>query len=284
MKKLALLTAASLLFSINSVQAAPKLQQHISGLAGVESVVYDESKGVYFASLQAGDKSGDGSVVVLDSEYRFIATIARGLENPKGIAIKGDTLFVGDMQHLVEVDTRTGSVIKHEVKGGEFLNDVVIDKHGDVYASDMFTSVIYKYSGDKVTHWIDSPALENPNGLLFVNDQLYVAAWGYFNDGNPIAAPFGNVLKIDPKTKSIAKVTNQPLGNLDGLQLDSKGNLLVSDWKQGVVFSVTTKGKVKQLIDLPRGAGDIYYSQKQDKLLIPMALEGEILEYTQVSK
>lgn len=278
MKKL-VLVAATLFLMSNQLQAAPELKEHITNLPGAESVAYDETKGVYFVSLQAGNSKGDGSVVALNSEYQFIATIASGLENPKGIAIDGDTLFVGDMQHLVEIDTRTGDVIKHAVEGAEFLNDVVIDEHGEVYVSDMFTSVIYKYSDNHVTAWIDSPELENPNGLLFVDGQLYVAAWGYFNDRNPSQAPFGRVLKINPESKAISKVTSAPLGNLDGIQLAAQGHLLVSDCKQGVVFSVTTTGEVKQLIALSRGVGDIFYRQDKNVLLVPMALDGEVLEY-----
>lgn len=278
MKKFAL-AAASFLLMTSQLQAAPELNTHIMHLSAPESVAYDKTKGVYFVSLQAGNAKGDGSVVALNRDYQFIATIADGLENPKGIAIDGDTLFVGDMQHLVEINTRTGDVIKHAVSGAEFLNDVAIDDKGQVYVSDMFTSVIYQYAGGEVTTWIDSPALENPNGLLFVDDQLYVAAWGYFNDGNPIQAPFGRVLKVNPESKAISQVTSQPLGNLDGIQLDAQGNLLVSDWKQGAVFSVTTTGDAMQIIDLPRGAGDILYHQEKNALLVPMALDGEVLEY-----
>ena len=278
MKKIALAVASSVLL-MGQAQAEPKLTQRITELSGAESVVFDQSKGVYFVSLQAGDKAGDGSIVALNSDYQFITTVASGLENPKGIAIKGDHLFVGDMQHLVEVDTRTGAVTKHKVKKAEFLNDVAIDQHGDIYVSDMFTSFIYKYADNKVTEWINSPELENPNGLLFVGDQLFIAGWGYFNDANPIEAPFGRVLKVDVKSKSISMVTKQPLGNLDGVQLDGKGNLIVSDWKQGAVFSVTMGGEVTPILDLPRGSGDIYYSQATKNLLVPMALEGEVLEY-----
>lgn len=278
MNKLALAITTSLVLSQSAI-AAPQLLSKIENLPGAESVVFDESKGVYFVSLQAGDKAGDGSVVALNSDYSFIATVASGLENPKGIAIKGNTLFVGDMQNLVEVNLQSGQVVKHPAKNAEFLNDVAIDSNGDVYVSDMFTSSIYKYSDSKVTKWMDSPELENPNGLKFIDGQLYIAAWGYFNDKNPIEAPFGHVLKVDPASKKITKVTKKPLGNLDGLQLDKKGNLIVSDWKQGVVFSVTESGQATQILDLPRGAGDVYYSQHQHKLLIPMALEGEVLEY-----
>lgn len=282
MKILALELAAALVISA-PVMAEPQLMKTIPNLPGAESIVYDQSKQTYFVSLQAGDKAGDGSIVALNKDLNFIATVASGLENPKGIALAGDTLFVGDMEYLVEVDLSSGEIIKHAAKNAQFLNDVAIDDNGDVYVSDMFTSVIYKMSENQVTTWIDSPELENPNGLTFIDGDLYVAAWGYFNDGNPIEAPYGRILKVDPKTKKISAITEKPLGNLDGIQVDNRGDLLISDWKQGTIYSVSKQGQSRMLIDLPRGAGDIYYAPNTYQLFVPMALEGEILVYRNIS-
>ncbi|WP_159651055.1 SMP-30/gluconolactonase/LRE family protein [Vibrio atypicus] len=281
MRNLALTITASVAISA-SAMAEPLLTQTIPNLPGAESIVFDSSKQTYFVSLQAGDKAGDGSVVALNKDFQFIATVASGLENPKGIAMNGDTLFVGDMEHLIEIDLSSGAVVKHEAKNAQFLNDVAIDDKGDVYVSDMFTSVIYKLSDNKVTTWIDSPKLENPNGLTFIDGQLYVAAWGYFNDGNPIEAPYGRVLKVDPTTKQISAITEKPLGNLDGIQVDNRDDLIVSDWKQGVVYSVSKQGQSRILLDLPRGAGDIYYSPNTYQLFVPMALEGEVLVFRNI--
>lgn len=278
MKKLTMIITASVLLSAQAA-AAPQLIKTIPNLPGAESIVFDENKDVYFVSLQAGDKPGDGSIVTLNSDYQLIATIAKGLENPKGIAIKGEHLFVSDMEYLVDINLASGQVTKYQPKNAEFLNDVAIDGNGDVYVSDMFTSTIYKLTNGQITTWLDTPAIENPNGLQFIDNDLYIAAWGYFNDANPLEAPFGRILKVNPSTKTITAITQKPLGNLDGLQVDKQGNLIVSDWKQGTVYSVTTNGKSQQIIDVPRGAGDIFYSQKENTLLIPMALEGEILEY-----
>tara|TARA_Y100001956_G_scaffold70346_1_gene74276 strand:- start:5187 stop:5999 length:813 start_codon:yes stop_codon:yes gene_type:complete len=263
--------------------AEPQFIQSIPNLPGAESIVYDEAKQVYFVSLQAGGEPGDGSIVALNEDFKFIATVARGLENPKGIAIKGERLFVGDMENLVEVNLTNGNIIKHRAENAEFLNDVAIDDAGDVYVSDMFTSAIYKYSNNQISSWMESPKLENPNGLKFIDGQLYVSAWGYFNDGNPLKAPKGRVLRIDPKSQSITPITQQPLGNLDGLQIDNRGDLIVSDWKRGTIYSVSTSGQSSMLIDLPRGAGDVYYSQSTYRLFVPMALEGEILVFRNIS-
>ncbi|WP_104401742.1 SMP-30/gluconolactonase/LRE family protein [Vibrio penaeicida] len=278
MKKLLLAATTSLILS-HQVMAAPTLSERLPNLPGAESIVFDESKGVYFVSLQSGDQPGDGSVVVLNADYQFIATIASNLDNPKGIALKGNLLFVSDMKALLEIDLATGKVVTHEANNAEFLNDVEIDAGGNVYVSDMFTSTIYKLENNTMSVWMDTPELENPNGLKFINGALYVAAWGAFSDGDPLNAPFGRLLKVNPESKSISRVTEKPFGNLDGIQVKEDGNLIVSDWKQGVVFTVSTQGDIQKTLDLPRGSGDVYYSKKQKTLMVPMALEGEVLVY-----
>jgi sugar lactone lactonase YvrE len=281
--------AASLLFGFSNSYAkkpaphtgAPILQSTLSNVAGIESVVFDAKRNRYFASLQAGDKVGDGSIVVISADGTTVEkTIATGLDDPKGITIVKDQLSVGDLTKLVQIDLNTGAITKHEPENAQFLNDTVADSQGRVYVSDMFTSAIYRLENGKVSLWMQSPELENPNGLLFVKNDLYVAAWGAFQDGKPINAPHGRLLKVNPKTKSITKVTTETFGNLDGLQLDDKGNFLVSDWKQSAVFSVTPKGVVTKILDLPRGAGDILYQPKQKSLLIPMARDGQLRRYT----
>lgn len=273
-----LLSTVALTFS-HMVIAEPQFITNVSELAGAESVVYDAQRQVYFVSLQAGNKNEDGSVVVLNKNKKFIATVASGLQDPKGIAVKGDLLYVGDMRHLVEVDLRSGAIKKYQPKGAEFLNDVAIDKSGDIYVSDMFTSTIYKFSDGEISSWMSSSKLENPNGMLFVGDVLYIAAWGSFSDGNPLKAPYGNLLKVDVATQQISSLTKQPLGNLDGIQLDKNGDFILSDWKRGLIFSVSSKGDSKVVIDVAQGAGDIHYNIDEQTLLIPMALDGELLEY-----
>ncbi|GHA68421.1 hypothetical protein GCM10009007_06430 [Formosimonas limnophila] len=281
--------ATSLLFGFSNSYAknpaphtgAPILQNTISNVAGIESVVFDAKRNRYFASLQAGDKVGDGSIVVISADGTTVEkTIATGLDDPKGITIVKDQLYVGDLTKLVQIDLNTGAITKHSPENAQFLNDTVADSQGRVYVSDMFTSAIYRLENGKVSSWMQSPELENPNGLLFVKNDLYVAAWGAFQDGKPINAPHGRLLKVNPKTKSITQVTPETFGNLDGLQLDDKGNFLVSDWKQSAVFSVTPKGVVTKILDLPRGAGDILYQPKQKSLLIPMARDGQLHRYT----
>ncbi|CCO44385.1 putative Six-bladed beta-propeller, TolB-like [Vibrio nigripulchritudo SOn1] len=278
MKKHLLAATASLILS-QQAMAAPTLSERLPNLPGAESVVFDENKGVYFVSLQSGNEPGDGSIVALNADYQFIATIANGLDNPKGIALKDNLLFASDMKALLEIDLATGKVVTHHAENAEFLNDVEIDADGNVYVSDMFTSAIYKLENNTMSVWMDTPELENPNGLKFIEGNLYVAAWGSFNDGDPLNAPFGRLLKVNPETKSIKRVTEKPFGNLDGIQINEDGNLIVSDWKQGVIFTVSTQGEIQKTVDLPRGSGDIYYSKNQKTLMVPMALEGEVLVY-----
>jgi len=272
--------ASTLAVVTTGAQAEATLIETIPGLPGVESLLHDDKRNVFYATLQAGDDAGDGSIVTISSEGIVGNVIASGLENPKGMGLVNDHLVVGDMGNILELDLTSGEVKRHAVEGAEFLNDVAVDAAGDVFVSDMFTSEIYRASDGEVSRWMQAPELENPNGLLFVEGNLFVAAWGAFDDANPIEAPFGNFLKIDPETQEITAVSHAPLGNLDGLQLDGQGNFLISDWKQGAVFRVAADGAAEEIIDLPRGAGDILYDIDADRLYVPMALDGEVRVYS----
>lgn len=188
--------ATALAMTASAALADPAEISTISGLPGVESLLYDADRGVYYATLQAGEEPGDGSVVTISPEGAVGNPVATGLENPKGMGLVNDRLFVGDMSNIVEINLANGAVTRYAAEGAQFLNDVAIDDDGDVFVSDMFSSAIYRVSNGDVSLWMRNPDLENPNGLLFVDGDLYVAAWGPFDDGNPIEAPNGRILRI----------------------------------------------------------------------------------------
>ncbi|WP_025821103.1 hypothetical protein [Shewanella marina] len=279
--KIILLINSLIIISVTNASTW-ELAWKTNNLPNPESVVYDSTRNILFISNQAyAGKNGEASIGQLTLNGAVIATNwVTGLDEPKGIAIAGDTLYVSDKTFLVKIDIPSGKIIKRYIgKGAKALNDVAIDPHGNVYVSDMFNSAIYKLdTKDNFELWLDSPKLENPNGLLIEGNDIYISAWGSFNDENPLEAPYGNLLKVSLKDKQIKKITKQALGNLDGIQRYKK-DFLLSDWKAGKIFTITPSGKVTEIIKTERSAGDIEYLKQQDMIIIPMALQGEILAY-----
>jgi len=273
----------SALITSSTFSNSIELLWEIKDLANPESVVYDDRTDTVFVSNQNySGKDGEASIgklsiegVVLNKEW------VKGLNEPKGIAISGDRLFVSDVKSLVEISIEEERIIKrYEAKGANALNDVVINEQGEVFVSDMFNSSIYKLEKDgQLKLWLESPELENPNGLLIVKNNLIISAWGSFNNKKPLTASQGNLIQVNMKDKSIKNLTNKALGNLDGIQVYKNGQYLVSDWVTGDIYLSNETYDFKRILNLEQSSGDIAFIQEEELLLIPMAKQGKVLAY-----
>lgn len=260
----------------------PKLTHEINGLTHCESVVYDKNRNVLYASLIGNREAGDGSIAKISLDGKVIDTMfVKGLNDPKGIAITKDKLYVSDLTVLVEADLETGTVIKrHTTEGTQFLNDVNIASDGTIYVSDTANSTIFQLKKDGTfSAWLQSEALEHPNGLLQVQNDMYVAAWGNMVGPEGKQKQSGNFLKVDMTTKEIVKVSNDTLGNLDGVQVFDKENLIISAWRTGKIMTINAKGDVKDILKVGRSVGDILYIPEKKLLALPMNIQSQLLIY-----
>ena len=275
------LFVAVLTVNAQTAPETPKFLKETGPLAHCESVAYNPGSNLVYVSVMAGSEKGDGSIAILNLEGdienpRFIT----GLNDPKGIAIKDNKLYVSDVDVLVEVDLKLGKILKrYEGNGAKSLNDVAIDRNGNVYVSDMGSSSIYKLGPDKnFVKWLTSPQLETPNGLLAVDNSLYVVGWA-----SPATqesdSPKGGMMKINISTKEITKVTPGDLANLDGLQKYDEKSFLVSGWNTGEIFKISKSGDSEVILKVDRSVGDILYLPKKNRLLLPMNIQNKVLIY-----
>ena len=265
-----------------AVKLAPKLMHEVEGLTHAESVVYDKKRNVLYVSLIGNRDKGDGSIAKISLDGKRVnATFISGLNDPKGIAISGDKLYVSDVKDLVEADLNTGKVVKnHTNENTVFLNDVEIGKDGTVYVSDTAKSSIFALTPDGTfSEWITSDNLEHPNGLLLVDNTMYVAAWGNVVGEGEKAKQSGNFLKLNMETKAIAKVSKDTLGNLDGAQIYDKNTFLISAWNTGRIMKINTNGDVENILTVDRSVGDILYIPKKKLLALPMNIQSKLLIY-----
>lgn len=264
----------------------PKLLRETAGLSHCESVVYDEKRNVLYVSVQGEKVPGDGSIAKVSIEGKILdLNFISGLNNPKGIALDGDKLYVSDVTELVEVDLKKAKVSKkYAGLKSKFLNDVAVDAEGNVYVSDMHNSSIYKLSKAKKQKsfklWFESAEFENPNGLLVVDGDMYVAAWGRYTDDNPGGSPKGGVFKFDLGTKVIERVTAGPLGHLDGIQVFDKKTFLITDWLDGKVFLVAKNGFTKEILDTEQSVGDHVYLPNKNLMILPMNKQNKLMFYS----
>lgn len=244
------------------------------GLTHCESAVYDAKNNIIYASVIGNREAGDGSIATVDTDGKLInAKFVEALNDPKGIAITKDKLYVSDITELVEVDLATGKVIKtHTLNGIKFLNDVAIDKAGNIFVSDTSTSTIYKLDKEgNFSLWLTDVALDHPNGLLIQDNIMYVASWGSHPDG-------GRVSKIDMATKSVDSISSI-IGNLDGIRPYDKNRMIISGWTKGKIQLIDYNGNTQQILKVGQSVGDIAYIKEKDLLLLPMNRQSRLLFY-----
>ncbi|WP_156942578.1 hypothetical protein [Mesorhizobium sp. L48C026A00] len=168
-----------------------------------------------------------------------------GFNAPKGLVMKGDTLFVTDIDRLMAVDVESGQITgTWPAEGAQFLNDPAIDEAGRVFASDMLANRIYVPDNDALSVWLESEDLLHPNGLRVEDGRLLVAGWGRDVQPDFSSKTPRHLIAIDLKTKAISDIgSGEPVGNLDGLESDGAGNWLVTDWVAGALFRIHPDGK-----------------------------------------
>ena len=266
--------SASATVEIQKTPTATLLHE-VLDLQACESAVYDATHNRVYASMIGAREPGDGGVATVSMDGEIInKTFIAGLNDPKGIAITNDRLYVSDVTELVEADRTTGKIIKkHTADGIAFLNDVAIGPDGTVYVSDTRTSEIYALdTTGTFSLWLADAGLDNPNGLLVQGNTMYVASWGSDPAG-------GRVSQIDVSTKKISVVTPEIVGNLDGIRPYDQNRLIISDWKSGNIHLMTMDGTLEKLLQVGQSVGDIAYLPEKNILLLPMNKQARLLIY-----
>lgn len=248
-----------------------------------ESMLFDKERNMIYVSNVNGkpnEKDSNGFISQLSADGKKVNhEWITGLNAPKGLALVNHLLYVADINTLVVIDVNEQKIVKrYLVEKAKFLNDVVADKSGDVYVSDFLDNTIYRLKDDKFTVWLADEKLETPNGLLIENGKLLIASWGVMTDGFATKVP-GHMKSVDLKSKEISSLGGaKPIGNLDGVESDGKGNYFVSDWMAGAVYSVKPTGEFSTLLDLESGSADL--GIMPNMLLIPMMNDNLVRGYS----
>ena len=244
-----------------------------STLRTPESVFHDEKTGkIYVSNIEgkgAWDKDGRGSISIITASGKILSPFwVTGLHAPKGMGMFQDFLIVADVDSVVIIEpTRAQIVKKIYIEGAQALNDLTVDKRGNIYVSDSKTKKIHMIDGLKLDVSLYIDGLKGPNGVLFVDRTLYyVDAGGFYK----VAKDKQKVLIVDGLE-----------GGADGIEQIDEENFLVSCWS-GTIYHVNLKGEKKLLLDT-RGvqinAADIGYDKKRKIVYVPTFYKNNVMAY-----
>ena len=245
-----------------------------ASLTTSESVAFDSKNNVLYVSCIDGkpdEKDGKGFIGKVSPDGKVLAAQwVSGLDAPKGLGIFKDNLYVADITKIVTINIPTGKVTGSvEVPGAKFLNDITVDKKGNVYASDTRTGKIHVLKDGKVDVFFESTEFKGVNGLLALQNGMYVVDF-----------PSGTNYKLsaDKKLTTVGKTGE----GADGIVPLGNDEYLISSW-HGEVYFINAKGESKKLVDTKEekvNAADIEYDAKTKTLFVPTFFANGVTAYT----
>ncbi len=253
--------------------AAPKLVKKWETEATLkvpESVYFDAKRKVLYVSNIDGEPWGDdkkGSIGKVGVDGRVVAAEwITGLSAPKGMAVHGNNLYVGDMSSVVVIDLEKGAIAKRiAVPNAKGLNDVAATPDGVIYVSDSPGKKVFMIKDGKPSLFLDN--LKGPNGLLFHRGELLVA------DGT-------GAHKVG-KDGKLTQISGSMEGVLDGLEPISENEYLLSTW-QGTIYYIGNDGSNEIILDTREqkiNAADIGYDPAKRIVYVPTFFKNSVVAY-----
>ena len=276
-------TLLALLLSvfIPVAQAAPLSTQKISGLKMPESVVQATDGRVFVSEINGFGVDGDGQISVIEAGQ--VKLFAKGLDDPKGLAIIGQSLYVADNKRILKLALSGPKQGQAEVFAAAsafpvtplFLNDLEADLAGNLYVSDSGDlkgkgGAVYQINAQGQVRLLISGQQDNrilaPNGLLMddTGDVLMVVDFAS-----------GILYSYNLATKQLLDIADG-FGGGDGVVHHANGSMFVSDWKNGKVFRLDMNGEVTPLAVTYQSAADIALTKDEKVLMVPDMKAGEL--------
>jgi hypothetical protein len=244
-----------------------------------ESVLYDSVMDTYIVSNINGAPTGKDDNGFLSRvspsgrtvELKWVdgASPAVTLNAPKGMAIKGDTLFVADIDEVRLFDRTSGAPLgSRPVRGATFLNDVAVGRDGTLYVTDTGLKPDFSPSGTDAVYRFDEQGrpvavargteLGQPNGIWANPNALVVVGW------------HGDVYYLNTQGQR-TPLPKPPHGQLDGVVQQFNGPVIVSSWADSSLQALDPGAAAwRPLLTGLASPADIGYDSRRDRVLIPL--------------
>ncbi len=256
-----------MVFDADFQEKVPQLENlwKTNGLASPECAVYDPRHQVFYISNINGgsagsDLDGDGFLSKVSREGKIEKLDwVTGLNDPKGMDIQGNFLYVNDKHFIVKIDVNTAKIVeRHRPPGVVFLNDLVVTPSGTVFSNDADGHTIYQLKDGQIDVFWRDLSSGRPNGLWNEDDRLLIAT-----------TISKQLLALD-KRSGIATVLQEDIGHGDGIEAVGNGGYLVTDF-QGRIHYFSPLENLHTLLDI-RGkchTADLEYVAEEQLLVVP---------------
>jgi len=264
------LIAAALLLAFSaaaSAQYRATSESVVGGFVNPESAGCDaRGKAIYVGNfgapkLDPSSKEGMGYISKLDLhgkvlEKQFLpAAGGEKLNKPKGIWIRGDRLWVTDIDVVWIFDLKTKKGRKVALPGVVFANDPAVMGNA-LYVSDNRSDQLVKVEPADFLHAKKEPTVTQmfigkgvfPNGVYPMADGMLLMVGMQAPD-----KPKGlYALGVSGQVKELSG----PIGRLDGAYVMADGSVLYTDWNAGALIHRKENGETRKLSDGLKGPAD----------------------------
>lgn len=243
-----------------------------------ESVLIDRKRNILYVSCVNENpwvEDGNGFISKMDKAGKIIdLRWIKNLNGPKGMGISGNSLFIADINTLVEANIETGAIInKIKIDGTPDINDVSVAADGTVYVSGSGSNTIYKLDNNILAPIFTGEKGERFNGLYCEKDRMLL------------------LTSNSSLFKEIAWATMEPtiisenMGHGDGIAPVGDDGYITTDWG-GAINYVSKTGAVTELLNTTlqsENAADADFSIEDQILYVPTFFKNKVKAYKLVN-
>ena len=267
MKRIGLALAAGVFAAAAAAQDyRVSSDQTVGGFVVPESCAYDpKGKMLYVgnfggAKLAPAEKDGLGYISKVGmngkvmEERIFPAKDGEKMNKPKGIWIRGDRLWVTDIDAVWIFDLRTRKGRKLALPGVGFANDPAVMGNA-LYISDNRNDKLVKVEPADFLNAKDTKVTEVVAGMGINPNGVYPTRIGMLYFGGFLAPDKPKGLYALGVSGQVRQISDA-IGRIDGLYEMADGSLLFTDWNSGSLSRWSDTGGVKQLATGFKGPAD----------------------------